>query len=82
VIYYIQFTTIKFIGSQRPRNAGRGSWPVLTKKQAAEYLQCTTRFIERHITAGHIRSCKPTKKFVRIRRKELDAFLENGLWTK
>jgi excisionase family DNA binding protein len=55
---------------------------LLTKKQAAEYLQCTTRFLERHITAGHLRCCKPTKKFVRIRRKDLDAFMENGLWTK
>jgi excisionase family DNA binding protein len=51
---------------------------ILTKQQAAEYLGCTTRYIERMIRAGRLRACKPTGKFVRIFRRDLDAFLESG----
>jgi excisionase family DNA binding protein len=50
---------------------------ILTKKQAAAILGCTPRFLERHIAKGRLRALKPTKKFVRIRRSELDKFLES-----
>jgi excisionase family DNA binding protein len=50
---------------------------ILTKQQAAELLGCTTRYIERQIRAGRLRACKPTGKFVRIFRKDIDAFLES-----
>jgi excisionase family DNA binding protein len=49
---------------------------ILNKQQAAEYLGCTVRYIERQIAAGRLRACKPTGKFVRIFRKDIDAFLE------
>ena len=50
---------------------------ILTKQQAADYLQATPRYIERQIRAGRLRACKPTGKFVRIFRKDVDAFLES-----
>jgi excisionase family DNA binding protein len=49
---------------------------ILTKQQAAELLGCTSRYIERQIRAGRLRACKPSGKFVRIFRKDIDAFLE------
>jgi excisionase family DNA binding protein len=55
---------------------------VLTKKEAAEYLRCTTRYIERAIKSGRLAACKPTGKLVRIRLKDLEAFLESGATTK
>jgi excisionase family DNA binding protein len=51
---------------------------LLTKQQAAEYLQCTSRYLERQIRAGRLRALKPTGKLVRIRRSDLEAFLETG----
>jgi excisionase family DNA binding protein len=50
---------------------------ILTKQQAAELLGCTVRYIERRIRDGRLRACKPTGKFVRIYRKDIDAFLES-----
>ena len=49
---------------------------VLTKKQAAELLQVTPRYIERMVRAGRIRAYKPTLGLWRIRKAELDRFLE------
>jgi excisionase family DNA binding protein len=49
---------------------------ILTKQQAAELLGCTVRYIERRINDGRLRAYKPTGKFVRIYRKDIDAFLE------
>jgi excisionase family DNA binding protein len=49
---------------------------ILTKQQAAELLGCSTRYIERQIRAGRLRACKPSGKFVRIFRKDINAFLE------
>ena len=51
---------------------------ILTRQQAANLLQCTPRFLERQITAGRLRACKVTNKFVRILRRDLDAFLGQG----
>jgi excisionase family DNA binding protein len=50
---------------------------ILTKKQAAELLGCTTRYIEQQIRAGRLRACKPSGKFVRIFREDINAFLES-----
>jgi len=52
---------------------------ILTKREAAELLRCTVRYIERQIRAGRLKALKPTGKFVRIRRNALDAFLESGV---
>ncbi len=51
---------------------------VLTKQQAAEYLQSTPRYIERMVSSGRLRALKPSGKLWRVRRSDLDAFLEKG----
>jgi excisionase family DNA binding protein len=50
---------------------------ILTKQETAQLLACTVRYIERQIRDGRLRACKPTRKFVRIYRKDIDAFLES-----
>ena len=54
---------------------------VLTKKQAAELLQVTPRYIERMVRAGRIRAYKPTGGLFRVRLSDLDAFLQSGVTT-
>jgi excisionase family DNA binding protein len=51
---------------------------VLTKRQAADYLQVTTRYLERMATSGRLRAYRPTGKLWRVRRSDLDAFLASG----
>ena len=51
---------------------------ILTKQQAAEYLQATPRYIERMVASGRLRVFKPTGRLWRVRRKDLDTFLESG----
>jgi excisionase family DNA binding protein len=51
---------------------------ILTKRQAADYVCCTPRYLENQIRLGRLKALKPTGKLVRIRLKDLDAFLENG----
>ena len=51
---------------------------ILTKQQAAEYLQTTPRYLERMVSNGRPRALKPTGKLWRVRQSELDAFLESG----
>ena len=51
---------------------------ILTKDQTAELLACTPRYLERMIRSGRLRACKPTGKFVRILRRDIDAFLNSG----
>jgi excisionase family DNA binding protein len=51
---------------------------ILTKREAADYIRCTPRYLERQIRAGRLKALKPTGKLVRIRRADLDAFLESG----
>jgi excisionase family DNA binding protein len=45
---------------------------ILTKQQAAEYLQ-VTRYIERIVRLGRLRALKPSGKLWRVRRNDLDA---------
>lgn len=51
---------------------------ILTKQQAAEYLQVTPRYLERMVNSGRLRAYKPTGKLWRVRQSSLDAFLESG----
>lgn len=51
---------------------------ILTKREAASLLRVTTRYIERAVTSGRLRACKPTGKMLRIYRRDLDRFLESG----
>jgi len=55
--------------------------PILSKRQAAEYLGCTPRYLERQVRVGRLRAYKPTGKFWRVRRSELDRFLESSATT-
>lgn len=61
---------------------GSQSWDldavILTKPEAANYVRCTPRYLERQIRAGRLKALKPTGKLLRIRRADLDAFLESG----
>jgi excisionase family DNA binding protein len=52
--------------------------PLFTLKQAAQYAICTPRYLQKQIRAGRLKALKPTGKLVRIRRSDLDAFLESG----
>ena len=55
-----------------------GNSTILTKQEAADFLRCTPRYIERQVRLGRIKACKPTGKLWRVRRAELEAFLESG----
>jgi excisionase family DNA binding protein len=50
----------------------------VTKKEAASFLRCTTRYIERMVRQGRIRAYRPTLKLVRFRQSDLIRFLESG----
>ena len=63
--------------SANPHAAGLHNAAIYTKEQVAELLDCTVRYIERQIRAGTLRACKPTGKFVRIFRTDIDQFLLN-----
>jgi excisionase family DNA binding protein len=49
-----------------------------TKQQAAHYIQCSTRYLERQVLSGRLRALKPTGKLVRFRQIDLDRFLAAG----
>jgi excisionase family DNA binding protein len=51
---------------------------ILTKAEAATYLRCTNRYLERQVRAGRLKALRPSRKFWRVRRSDLDAFLETG----
>jgi excisionase family DNA binding protein len=51
---------------------------ILTKPEAAAFVRCTTRYLERQVKAGRLRALKPTGKLWRVRRADLEAFLESG----
>lgn len=51
---------------------------VFTKREAAQFLRVTTRTIERLVKAGRLRAYKPTGGLYRLRKSDLDQFLESG----
>ena len=51
---------------------------ILTKRQAADYVCCTPRYLEIQIRLGRLKALKPSGKLVRIRRTDLEKFLESG----
>lgn len=55
-----------------------GNPPLLTLKQAAQYTICTPRYLQNQIRSGRLKALKPTGKLVRIRRADLEKFLESG----
>jgi excisionase family DNA binding protein len=54
---------------------------ILTKQEAADYLRCTTRYVERVVKQGRLRAYRPTGKLWRVRLSDLEAFLESGATT-
>ena len=67
-------------GTQQSAHASLawGNQPLFTLKQAAQYAICTPRYLQNQIRAGRLKALKPTGKFLRIRRADLDRFLEAG----
>ena len=51
---------------------------ILTKQEAAAYARCTPRYLERQVKLGRLKALKPTGKLWRVRRSDLEAFLESG----
>jgi len=51
---------------------------ILTKRQAASYLQTSPRYLERMMASGRLRAYRPTGKLWRVRRIDLDSFLNSG----
>lgn len=66
------------VNSASPNAAAPNGAVILTKQEAAELLRCTPRFLERMVHSGRLKALKPTGKFVRFRRSDIDAFLETG----
>jgi len=61
-----------------PNSASLTAARLLTKKQAADYLQTSTRYVERMVTLGRLRAYKPTGKLCRFRLRDLDSFMESA----
>jgi excisionase family DNA binding protein len=62
--------------------AENGNATILTKQQAALYIQATPRFLERMVKAGRLTALRPTAKLWRVRLSDLEAFLESGATRK
>ena len=59
--------------------AGAENFPaILTKQEAADFIGCTTRYLERQVSAGRLKACKPSPKLWRVRLSDLEKFLESG----
>ncbi len=50
--------------------------PFLTLAEAAEEIGCTRRFLERRIEDGELRVFRPSTRLIRIRRTELEKWIE------
>ena len=72
-------TNRQSLGTQQPAHVAL-TWDnaLLTLRQAAQYTVCTPRYLQKQIRAGRLKALKPTGKFLRIRRADLDRFLEAG----
>jgi len=79
VLHYSRYNTLMtaLATPTQPRAEAVNS-AILTKQQAAAYLQTTPRYIERMVRLGRLRALKPSGKLWRVRVKDLNAFLESG----
>ena len=48
------------------------------KRAAAEYLNCTPRYLELAVKSGRLKAFKPTYGIVRFKLADLDAFMDSG----
>jgi len=61
---------------QRQETGEPPKW--LAKHTAAQYLDCTTAYIERLIAHGELPYHRIGRKFIRFSRDDLDAFVKAG----
>jgi excisionase family DNA binding protein len=64
--------------AERQNLEGGSTVPLRTKQQAADYIQCTPRYIERMVRGGRLRALKPSGKLIRFRQCDLDSFMASG----
>ena len=78
-IYYVGRTNRQSLGTQQAAHVAL-TWdnPLLTLRQASQYAICTPRYLQNQIRAGRLKALKPSRKLLRIRRIDLDRFLESG----
>ena len=48
-----------------------------TREEAAEYLRVGTRTLDRWIAAGKLRAFKKSSRLVRLKREDLDSFMDS-----
>ncbi|KAB2638202.1 MAG: helix-turn-helix domain-containing protein [Verrucomicrobia bacterium] len=58
-----------------PKQASERAY--LSLSEAADQLGCTRRFLEKRIDDGEIARFAPSKRLVRIKRTELDRWIES-----
>jgi len=63
---------------ERKKGSGQECVPLRTTRDACGYLQCTRRFLERMVRIGRLRALKPSRKLIRFRQADLEAFLESS----
>ena len=63
---------------ERQNLIGGSTISLRTKEQAANYIQCTPRYLERMVRSGRLRALKTSGKLIRFRQSDLDKFLESG----
>jgi excisionase family DNA binding protein len=59
----------------KPQAEARNS-DILTKREASLLIGVTPRYLDRQIRAGKLRASRPSFKLVRIRRADIDAWLD------
>jgi excisionase family DNA binding protein len=62
---------------QLTQQTGERKNRLLTKQQSAQQAQTSIRYLEREIARGRLKALKLSRKLVRIRQSDLDAFLES-----
>lgn len=53
--------------------------PVLTLPQVAEFLSCSRRFVEFEIQRGNLPAARLSNRCIRIRRSDLERYLERAV---
>jgi excisionase family DNA binding protein len=64
--------------NEKPHAGAVSNLAYLTKQQSADYLQTSTRYVERMIRSGRLRAYKPTPGLLRVRMSDLERFLSSG----
>jgi excisionase family DNA binding protein len=67
-------TTTIPAGRSAATGTSSGDW--LTKQQVADILQVSAKQVQRWIAEGKLPASRPSPKVLRIRKRDLDRFLE------